>query len=88
MAKKSIVLCLSVFLVCLYIIVAHMAQDRKVSERLIAQIDFSSLIGGTFKVSPGSKRVAYAAKVGKKWFVDVDGEEEKQYDGIGAGTLI
>lgn len=90
MAKKGIVLCLSVFLVCLSI-VAHTqekAQNREVSERLIAQIDSSSWIAETFKVSQDNKRIAYSARIGEKWFVVVDGEEGKQYDGIMEGTPI
>ncbi|MBI2304525.1 MAG: hypothetical protein HYU86_07235 [Chloroflexi bacterium] len=37
----------------------------------------------SFKVSPDSRRVAYAARAGKKLFVVLDGKEEKPYDGIG-----
>jgi WD40 repeat protein len=35
-----------------------------------------------FAFSPDSKRVAYAAKEGKSWFVVVDGQEGGQYDGV------
>jgi len=38
--------------------------------------------------SPDSSRVAYAAREGGKWFVVVDGKEEKSYDDINALTLI
>ena len=57
-------------------------------QRLIAQVDFSAWIQESFKASPDSQRVAYAAGVGKKQFVVVDGREEKQYDGILEGSLI
>jgi len=39
-------------------------------------------------VSPDSKHFAYVARRGEKQFVVVDGEEGKEYDGIGEGTLI
>ena len=32
--------------------------------------------------------MAYGAKLGDKWFVVVDGKEEKHYDGIGEGYPI
>jgi hypothetical protein len=65
--------------------------DREISEKLIAQIDDSSLIQETFIVSPDSKRVAYGAIVGNKWFVVMDGKEDKQYDDIvilGGGKIV
>jgi hypothetical protein len=36
----------------------------------------------SFKVSPDSRRLAYPARLGNKWFVVVGGNEEKQYDVI------
>ncbi|MCS7216069.1 MAG: hypothetical protein NZ826_08025 [Thermodesulfovibrio sp.] len=82
------------FLVVFFIIcvsIGGWAQEkylkRIVSERLIAQIDFSSWIKESFKVSPDSKRVAYVAGAGNKWFVVIDGKEGKKYDGIG-GKII
>ena len=69
-------------------------EDRVVSERLIAQIDFFSWIGDSFTVSPDNKRVACGARMGKlgdfltdKWFsnkcsVVVDGKEEGPYDDL------
>ena len=38
--------------------------------------------------SPVSKRVAYYAKRGEKWFVVVDGVEGKEYDGYVKGSRI
>jgi hypothetical protein len=63
-------------------------SNRVVSERLIVNIDFSAWMGGSFfQISPDNKRVAYAARVGTKQFVVVDGNEEKPYDAILPGTL-
>jgi len=90
MAKKGIVLGLGVFFLFVGM-VAHTqekVQNRTVSERFIAQVDFSSWIGESFKVSPDSKQVAYRAKIGEKQIVVVDGKEGEQYDGIGKDSLI
>jgi len=38
--------------------------------------------------SPDSKRVAYTAEKGKKWFVVVDGKEGKQYDAIDPNAIV
>ncbi len=97
MLKNYVVLFISFLVTCLSILfLAHLVQkkatnrivsDRIVSERLITQIDFSSWIRESFKVSPDSKRVVYAARVGKKWLVVVNGKEGKRYDGI-VGKII
>ena len=55
--------------------------NREVSESIIAQIDSSSWIQESFRVSPDNQRVAYVARVGNKQLVAVDGVEGKQYDG-------
>jgi hypothetical protein len=58
-------------------------STRVVSERLIVNIDFSAWMGGSFfQISPDNKRVAYAARVGTKQFVVVDGRRDKHYDAI------
>jgi len=63
-------------------------STRVVSERLIVHIDFAAWMGGSFlKISPNSQRVAYAARVGTKQFVVMDGNEEKPYDAIVPDTL-
>ncbi len=84
MSKKAIVLCLAVFLICVGIAAwaEEKSLNRVASERFIVQIDFSSWIGESFKVSPDSRRVAYAAQEGDEGFVVVDGKEGKKYDGI------
>ena len=92
MSKKCIALCLAVFLLICIGIAAWAGEkslNRVVLERLIVQIDFSSWIRESFKVSPDSEHVAYAAGVDDKWFVVVDGEEGKEYDGfVGGGRII
>ncbi|HDQ00520.1 MAG TPA: hypothetical protein ENN22_15240 [bacterium] len=85
MLKKCTVLFFAFLLICIGISchVQEKSTNRIVSERFIVQTDFSSWIIESLKVSPDRKRVAYAAQVGNKRFVVVDGKEEKQYDGIG-----
>ena len=89
MVKKVAVFFLMVFVICIGITAfAEEKSPRIVSERPITQISFSSWIQETFRVSPDNRRVAYVIKVGNKQCVVVDGKEEKQYDGIGANSLI
>jgi len=65
---------------------------RVVSERLIGTIDFAAWMGGSFfQISSDSQRVTYAARVGAKQFVVVDGKKEKYYDAIvttGGGRVL
>jgi acetyl esterase/lipase/Tol biopolymer transport system component len=63
---------------------AQKPPEWALSEKLICHIDTSAWEKESLKVSPDSKRLAYAARTGNKWFVVVDGKEEKQYDGLGA----
>ena len=59
--------------------------DRVVeSEKLITKIDFSTWISESFTVSPDGRRVAYAARMGGKRMVVVDGAEGKLYDNVAA----
>ena len=64
---------LSVFLFCVGIM-AYTYSGKFVTEII------SSAVKKSLKVSPDSKRVAYAAGSGNKWFVVVNGKEGKQYD--------
>ena len=62
-------------------------SDRVISEKLIVKND--SLPFDSLKISLDNRRVAYVAKEGRKWFVVVDGKEEKKYNSsIVDGTLI
>jgi len=53
-----------------------------VSERLVAQIEYSSWIPDSMITSPDNRRVAYLTQAGDKHCVVVDGQVGKQYDGI------
>ena len=90
MLKKCTALFFAFLVICISISCHTQEKSTKriVSERFIVQIDFSSWIQKPFRVSPDSRRVAYMARVGNKWFVVVDGKEEKQYDSIMEGTPI
>ena len=93
MLKKCTALFFAFLVICISISCHTQEKSTKriVSERFIVQIDFSSWIQESFRVSPDSRRVAYGAGVGNKWFVVVDGKEEKQYDKIfiaGGGKVI
>lgn len=57
--------------------------NRVVSEKLVAQVDFSSWEEASMIISPDCKRVAYAGTRGNSWFMVVDGIEGKQYDMVG-----
>ena len=85
MSKKGIALCLTAFIVSIGMTASALEKDSRhiISERLIAQIDFSSWLPESFTVGPDSRQVAYAAKSDKKWFVVVYGEKGKKYDSIG-----
>ena len=90
MFKKGIALCLTIFVICIGKVADAQGKssNRIVSERPVAQIDVSSWIPKSFRVSPDSKRVVCAAQVGNKQFVVVDGNEGKHYDGIMEGYPI
>ena len=90
MSKKGMALCLAVFVICVGIAAwaGEKSSNRVVSERLVVQIDFSSWIRESFKVSPDSKRVAYVVQEDNKGFVVVDGKKGERYDGIMKGTPI
>jgi hypothetical protein len=49
-----------------------------------ASSDFANFGGNSLIFSSDSKRVAYAAQIGAKWSVVVDGKQEGgQYEGVG-----
>ena len=84
MSKRSIVLCLILFLVCIGIAGCEEKKPihRAVSERVIAQIDPSSGVPRSLTVSPNNRRIAYVAGLGDKGFVVVGGESRRPYDDI------
>ncbi len=73
MFQKTIWACLGALLICTGL-TAH-AQTKPpewlLSEKLIVTVDLSAWVKESLRVSPDSKRVAYAAQVGSKWFVVV-----------------
>jgi Tol biopolymer transport system component len=59
--------------------------------RMAAAGDLADIVGNTSHrpiFSPNSKRVAYLASRGEKWFLVVDGLAGEAYDGIGEGSPI
>ena len=76
--RKTITLCLSLFLLSLVLAACakkELGQKAFLPERLIAEVDFSSWIKKSLKVSPDSKRVAYVARLDDQRFMVVDGTE-------------
>ena len=61
--------------------------QRTVTEWLIDQVN-PSMIGKSDIASPDCRRVAYVARAGKKHYVAVDGQEQRQYDMIENGSLV
>lgn len=93
MRSRNVTFSLAVVLVFLVMVAGaqEKSPNRIVSERLITEVDFSSWIPPSFKVSPDSKRIAYVALIDNKWFVVLNGKEGRRYDGIvgiGGGRLI
>lgn len=93
MLKKGMMFWLAVLL--FHTAMAAWAEEespkRMTTKTLIAQIDSSSWVKETFKVSPDSKHVAYVAQVGNKQFLVVDGIVRTQYDSIltlGVGRIV
>jgi hypothetical protein len=90
MLKKGIVLWFTVLL--FHTGMAAWAEEesskRMTMKRLIAQIDSSSSVKETFKVSPDSRHVAWVARGNNRMFVIVDKKEEKPYDGIGTPPIF
>jgi hypothetical protein len=45
-------------------------------------LDLIMLESGPPVFSPDSKQILYAAKIGNKWYIVIDGKEEGQYDDV------
>ncbi len=88
MFRKYIVICIIFISIGIAAYCQDTFRNRYVSETLIAQVDYSRLAKGSFRVSPDSRRIAYTIMANDKQFVVIDGKEEKHYDGIGKGTPI
>uniref|UniRef100_UPI004055FA70 hypothetical protein n=1 Tax=Candidatus Electrothrix sp. TaxID=2170559 RepID=UPI004055FA70 len=58
------------------------------SNKLIAEIDESTIVNSTFRISPDGERIAYASGVGDMRIVTIDGHEENWYDGLAPGHPI
>jgi len=90
MVKRSAAWCLAGLLVLFT--GAAWAQDRHqgrvADEKLVAQIDFSSWLPETFRVSPDNKRIAYITQMNGKQLVVVDGIEGRLYESIAKGSLM
>jgi hypothetical protein len=80
---------LAIFLSCIALGVwAEEKSQEGLSEKFIVQIDPSSWIPGSFKISPDGRRIAYIVRVGEQQAVVIDGKEEKPYDAIGEGNPV
>jgi len=61
---------------------------RGAKETFLADSHLLNSAAGISAVSPDNKRVAYRAYASGKYFVVVDGKDEKRYDGIANGSLV
>lgn len=84
---KSPFAAILVFL-CLAVYGQQESQNRKVSEKIITQVDASTWIQQSLRVSPDNRRIAWVAQKNNKQFVTVDGKEGKFYDGIGSYPIF
>ena len=94
MKKLKFVVGLTVMVLAIVaLVVSLMAQEEKANIRLetneVSLGKINSLISlESLIVSPDSKRVTYVAAQALKQFAVVNGEEGKEYDKIGTGTLV
>jgi hypothetical protein len=90
MFKRPLVWCLGVLLVWSAgtAWAQELYSDRTVYEKLMAQINSSTWLPETFKVSADNKRIAYIVQVGNEQLVVVDGIEGRLYDSIVKGSLV
>jgi Tol biopolymer transport system component len=87
-------LCLIIFLV-FFVIEVHAQEkaiERVVSEKLVTKIK-EGYIKDSMAISPDNRHLAYLAVEkkflgGVKWFVVLDGKEQKRYDYIGIKSLV
>jgi hypothetical protein len=88
MLKKNLVILFVCVALDFVMVMVGWTAETISSEKLICKVDFSSGIAESLTVSPDNMHVAYGARKGNKWFVVVDGQEGKQYDGIVKGSII
>ena len=88
MLKKNLVILFVCVALDFVMVMVGWTAETISSEKLICKVDFSSGIAESLTVSPDNMHVAYGARKGNKWFVVVDGQEGKQYDGLTSGTPI
>ena len=88
MLKKNLVILFVCVALDFVMVMVGWTAETISSEKLICKVDFSSGIAESLTVSPDNMHVAYGARKGNKWFIVVDGQEGKQYDGIVEGTLV
>ena len=75
-------LAISLFVMGLSGCAAEESPDQSTpDEELITQTS-SSLIWETFRISPDSRRVAYAAELDNMMYMIIDGKPDKLYDGV------
>ncbi|MHC4149861.1 MAG: hypothetical protein ACYSR5_10295 [Planctomycetota bacterium] len=80
MPKKLILLSLT-FLLCTNAPAApKKTTNTTVSETLVAQLDFSSLILESFRISPDGKRVAYITNDATEHRVVTNNQAQEKYD--------
>src|ERR1700756_29987 len=62
--------------------------NRKASEQYIADIDTSLIIPGTLTETPDGKTFAYAARTQSRQFIVLQGERQREYEGIGSNGVF
>jgi hypothetical protein len=89
MFKRSIGFSIFVFFICIEMLAVAQEgyTDMVMSEKLFTEIDTSTYIPNTLKVSPNMQRAAYIAEVNDIKFVVVDGISGQYYTDIKTSSL-
>jgi hypothetical protein len=90
MFKKGLILSFSIIIVLLGVIInaEEKTPNRIIITKLIDQVNFSSWLKRSFRISPDKNYTAYVATVCNKMMVVIDGKKEKPHDEILEGTPI
>ena len=87
MAHRKITVSFILILILCLGINAWAEEEEKISEKFIADIDFSTWVMDSLKVSPDNRHIVFMIKEGNKQLVVLDGKKGNAYDEVYVESL-